>query len=148
MLHLTRNERSGADQWFSRFLYACREGDLSENGYNILHGYPTEAKIDFWYAHRDNAQWSHDDQGCQYEKYDILLCWDHWDKNVKECEHCWRERKRRARVLHFDSHAAQARERLAELHFARVTKAQDFWMQQILHPTGFATDIAPKSCRL
>ena len=105
MLHLTRNERRGADQWFSRFLNTCRKGDLSENDYNFLHGSPTEAKVDFWYAHRDNAQWSHDDQGCRYEKYDILKCWDHWDKSVKECEHCWRERQQRARLLHFDSHA-------------------------------------------
>ena len=79
---------------------------------------PTEAKIDFWYAHRHNAEWNHDDQRCRYEKYDILRCWDKWDCSVKECEHCWRERKRRAHVLHFDSHAAQARERLTEPHFA------------------------------
>ena len=118
MLHLNRNERSGADQWFSRCLNACRQGNLNENDYNFLHGYPTEAKIDFWYAHRHNAEWNHDDQRCRYEKYDILRCWDKWDGSVKECEHCWRERKRRARVLHFDSHAAQARERLAEPHFA------------------------------
>ena len=112
MLHLTRNELSGADHWFSSVLSACRVGNLTENDYNFLHGYPTEdtpeAKIDFWYAHRDNAEWKHDSQGCRYEKYDILSCWDAWDRNAKECEHCWRERKRRARVLHFDSHAPHA----------------------------------------
>ena len=31
LMHLDRNERSGADTWFSNFLNACREGRLSED---------------------------------------------------------------------------------------------------------------------
>ena len=47
MLHLSRNERSGADEWFSHVLNLCRAGNLAEDDYNFLHGYPTEARVNF-----------------------------------------------------------------------------------------------------
>ena len=50
--HLNQNIRSGMDQWFSAVLNHCRLGDLQEDDYNFLHGYPTKAKISFWYEHR------------------------------------------------------------------------------------------------
>ena len=97
VLHLSQNERSGADLWFSNLLNACREGNMDEDDYNFLHGYPTEQKICFWYAHREDPTWKHDDENCRYASYHILDHWDHCSKF--ECEDCWAERKRRVRVL-------------------------------------------------
>ena len=72
ILHLTRNERSGADKWFSHVLNSCREGDLQEDDFNFLHGYPTEGAIKFWYEHREDSNWTHDEKMCSYTKYRIL----------------------------------------------------------------------------
>ena len=160
ILHLSRNERSGADAWFAQVLNTCREGNLSEDDYNFLHGFPTEAGICFWYAQRKNELWSHDEQHCHYRPYPILTQWNARQAN-NECEHCWLERKRRARVLHLQSHAAQARERLADPHFAesvlitqynmavfyfaqeraisfaRQSEAQAFWIQAADSPPNW-----------
>ena len=38
-------------------------------------------------------QWTHNESGCDYEKYSILDHWNHWPQE-KECEHCWVERER------------------------------------------------------
>ena len=115
ILHLARNERSGNDEWFSQLLNACRNGNLSEDDYNYLHGYPTEATITFWYAHRSNTNWKHSEL-CRYSRYHVL---DHWNECPSfECIHCWQERKRRARVLHLGTHASHAREQLADPRFA------------------------------
>ena len=122
ILHLTRNERSGQDKWFSNFLNACREGTLKEDDYNYIHGYPTKGKIDFWYEQRNTQGWIHDDENCSGTPYSIL---DHWNiyptstRNKKiECKFCWQERKRRARVLHMDRYEAYGRERLEHPDFA------------------------------
>ena len=150
ILHLSQNERSGNDQWFSNVLNACRNENLSEDDYNFLRGYPTEATINWWYAHRANTLWSHTET-CRYSPYRIL---DHWNEcPAFECQDCWQERKRRARVLHLETHASQAREQLADprfaesvlitqynvavfyfaqeraLNFVRSQKAQAFWIQ-------------------
>ena len=156
ILHLSRNERSGSDQWFSRVLNACREGNLQEDDYNFLHGYPTEAPIDFWYEHRNNAEWQHQEDHCHYQKYHIWEHWSEWPGTKErnhECRDCWNERKRRARALHLQQYPNHARAQLADskfaesvlitqynmavfyfaqeraIHFARATKAQAFWVQ-------------------
>ena len=160
VLHLTRNERSGADTWFSQLLNSCREGCLTETDYNFLHGYPTETKVDSWYVRRDDKTWRHVEELCKYEKYHLLDHWKEWP-GAYECEDCWRERKRRARALHLDSHEAQGQERLADPHFAesvlitqynmavfhfaqarainfaRASKAQAFWIQAADSPPNW-----------
>ena len=120
VLHLTRNERSGADTWFSQVLNSCREGSLSETEYNFLHGYPTEAKVESWYARRDDKKWRHREELCKYEKYHILEHWKEWP-GAYECEDCWSERKRRARALHLDSYPAHGQERLGDPILRRVS---------------------------
>ena len=162
MMHLDVNERSGADRWFSRVLDACREGNLCEDDYNFLHGYPTEARIEFWYEYRHINQGAHSQPLCRYMPYCIRDHWDRWPEelqNTGECVHCWTERKRRARVLLLESHPEQAKERLTHssfdkavlitpynvavyyfaqqraLNFARSTNAASFWIQ--------ATDAPP-----
>ena len=52
LMHLDTNERSGADKGFGGVLEACREGNLGEDDYNFIHGYPTRAPIRFWYHRR------------------------------------------------------------------------------------------------
>ena len=156
ILHLTRNERSGADKWFSHVLNSCREGDLQEDDFNFLHGYPTEGAIKFWYEHREDSNWIHDDKTCSYTKYQIMDHWQEWPgASGFECKACWRERKRRARVLHLQSHQSHARARLTDpdfaesvlitqynmavfyfaqqraINFARTHKRQAFWIQAI-----------------
>ena len=110
ILHLSVNERSGADVWFSKLLNSCRQGELREDDYNFLHGYPTKSKIDFWYAERSNPLWKHEDQNCHYQSYHVRSHWTQWPAEDYECRHCWLERKRRCRVLLLDAKAAQARE--------------------------------------
>ena len=56
-------------------LNSCRDGDLQEDDFNFLHGYPTEGAIKFWYEHREDSNWTHDEKMCSYTKYRIL---DHW----------------------------------------------------------------------
>jgi len=46
VLHLIENMRSGKDAWFSRLLDSCREGSMSANDYNFLHGFPTVCRVD------------------------------------------------------------------------------------------------------
>ncbi len=42
-LELTVNIRNGADVWYAAVIEECRKGKLTEENYNFLHGYPTEA---------------------------------------------------------------------------------------------------------
>ena len=41
VLHLNVNKRSGNDAWFSKLLDDCREGQMTEDDFNFLHGFPT-----------------------------------------------------------------------------------------------------------
>ena len=84
----------------------------------------------------------------------MLQCWDKWPAAKGfECVHCWRERKRRARVLFLDEHPEIAKHRLQDpafaeavlitpfndsvfyfaqqraINFATATGAQSFWIQ-------------------
>ena len=167
MLHLDSNERSGADKWFAKVLVTCREGNMSEDDYNFLHGYPTAASIDSWYHRNDDPQWTHDSQACQYNPYCIRQHWQHWSPERArnfECLDCWQERKRRARVIDVSNDAAQAKKTLTDpafanailvtqynvavfsfaqhraLNFAHASNAQSFWIQ--------ATDSPPNCCLL
>ena len=121
MLHLDTNERSGADKWFGSVLYACRDGALTEEDYNFLHGYPTRERIRFWYHRRTDANFAHHSNGCAYKPYHVR---DHWEKYPEderfECQDCWIERKRRARVLRLDAYQQQESARLVDPRFANA----------------------------
>ena len=132
MLHLSVNERSGADVWFSNLLNSCRQGELREDDYNFLHGYPTKSKIDFWYAERSNPLWKHEDQNCHYQSYHVRSHWTQWPAEDYECRHCWLERKRRCRVLLLDATAAQTREREAYAAQARERLSLPYFADSIL----------------
>lgn len=119
ILHLSVNQRSGADKWFSSVLDECREGALSESNYNFLHGYPTSMPITFWFAKREINNGEHTVPKCQYTPYHILDHWHQWPQQ-NECYDCWLERKRRARVLFVDTRSAQAQERLTNAQFAKA----------------------------
>ena len=71
-MHLSVNFRSGADQWFSHVLDACRSGKLEEDDYNFLHGYPTITKISFWYDRKDDEGWNHS-QRCEHRATGSLV---------------------------------------------------------------------------
>ena len=63
-LHLNENKRSGKDTWYSQLPDDCREGKMTENDYNLLHGFPTMSRtrasctsnrcIAFEYQMKDN----------------------------------------------------------------------------------------------
>ena len=132
ILHLEKNERSGADVWFSNLLNACREGNLSEDDYNFLHGFPTKKSIDFWYEHRlQHDDWArqHAAMNCSYSPYRITDYWECWPESMQlsfECSHCWRERKRRARALLLDTHSSIAQQRMADPAFAEAVLITPF----------------------
>ena len=99
------------------------EKALSEDDYNFIHGYPTHSRIIFWYEKRDNIHWIHDEQKCTGTPYSIFEHWQEYltsSKKEFECVHCWRERKRRARVLHMEHYENYGRERLADSQFAET----------------------------
>ena len=94
MMHLDVNERSGQDVWFSEILDHCREGALTEDDYNFLHGYPTKKPVEFWYHQRAVNGGHHTLPLCKYEPYCIHQYWQQWPGEF-ECQNCWQERKRR-----------------------------------------------------
>ena len=102
VLHLDVNKRSGKDAWFSKLLDDCREGQLTENDFNYLHGFPTMC--------RANATCT--DRRCDDFEAKMKQCikdteksWEtHWRMILSlQCPECQQERKRRIRVMH--SHA-------------------------------------------
>ena len=120
ILHLKENQRSGADMWFSEILNACRLGQLSDEDYNFLHGFPTRACG----SHLSGTQSSScaRQQNCPFNssnrmsKFDDQLTaviqdldTDSWSwqavwkqfklREEETCPGCAKERKRRARVL-------------------------------------------------
>ena len=131
VLHLETNIRSGADAWFSKFLDACRKGELDEDDYNFLHGLPTTKQIQHWYHRRNDSTWVHE-VWCQRKANCVAFYWKPSDaqpavednplfepdivlkeKNFLECADCFRERKRRARVLHVDEFPDDAQRELS-----------------------------------
>ena len=88
-MHLDTNERSGADKWFGGVLDACRDGNLGEDDYNFIHGYPTKKPIRFWYHRRKDASFQHDETACTYVPYFIRNHWDAYPATEKyECCDC------------------------------------------------------------
>ena len=88
VLELSTNIRSGEDEWWNEVLEQCRRGELSEDNYDWIHGFPAKASIasaplKFWYAHRKDAT-----KPCVNEK-----CND-------SCSACRAEVLRRNRSLH------------------------------------------------
>ena len=58
---LSTNIRSGEDLWWNEVLEQCRKGELSDDNYNWIHGYPTSvsicrAPLKYWYAYRKEAK--------------------------------------------------------------------------------------------
>ena len=121
MLHLDVNERSGADKWYDSFLQAARLGNVDEDTYNFLHGYPTRGPVTYWHHRNDDSEFDHKCTPCEYKPYHVRDFWDAWPVNdPPECVDCWTERKRRARVLHLDSHWEQDCTRVADRRFAEA----------------------------
>ena len=107
VLELTTNIRSGGDLWYSDFLDACRRGELQENDYNFLHGYPTNASITFWYDQTHKQDWEHP-AWCALRGNSVPFYLQAGMKDsptdaagqALECSTCFQERRRRARCLH------------------------------------------------
>ena len=116
----------------------------------------------YLYDHRDEDSWRHDAGTCAGRPYFIRDHWKTWPNQANfECVHCWKERKRRARVLCLDAQAEQDRQRLADpsfanavlitpynvavfyfaqqraLNFVRNTKAESFWIQATDSPPNW-----------
>ena len=49
VLELSTNIRSGKDRWWNEVLEQCRQGALSEDNYNWLHGFPAK------YVHKQRS---------------------------------------------------------------------------------------------
>ena len=132
VLELTTNIRSGADVWFSNVLEACRAGALEEDDYNFLHGYPTTTPITFWYEHKDDT-WEHGEYcSNRLNKDAFFLAASQTQAPVLrnglpfECEACFRERKRRARVLHIEETPELAAERMNAPEFTESVYITSF----------------------
>ena len=146
----------------SSFLQKARLGNVDEDSYNFLHGYPTREPITYWHHRQDNCEFHHECTPCEYKPYHIRDHWEAWPANdPSECFDCWVERKRRARVLHLDTHWEQDGARLADprfheavfitpynvavfhvaleraMNFARCRQAASFWIQATDSPTNW-----------
>ena len=101
LVEFTVNKRSGADLWFASLIDECRDGELSWDSYDFLHGYPTLA-CGSWIA-KDDAL------ACKSERCRELMesTWpamrragQAWSiAQEMECDLCKTERRRRHRVL-------------------------------------------------
>lgn len=125
-----------------------------------LHGYPTLKNIEFWYHLREQSSNDHSNPCGEYVPYNIHENWDKWPAEF-ECQHCWTERKRRARVLFVDTRSTQAAKSLTDpkfadavlitqynvtvfhfaqqraLNFALNRSAQSFWIQAVDAPPNW-----------
>ena len=85
---LSENIRSGDDKWWNEVLEEARVGDLSENNYNWLHGFPSapirHGRIKFWYSHRDAP---------------TCPCTCLPDSPIDTCQPCVAEKNRICRIL-------------------------------------------------
>ena len=86
---LSQNIRSGEDRWGNEVLEQARQGDLSDENYNWLHGFPStcirQAGLQFWYHHSDET---------------TSPCTCPTDCNTDVCKACVDEKQRRCRVVH------------------------------------------------
>ena len=111
--------------WYSNFLEACRSGTPEEADYNFLHGYPTTAKISFWYEREDNDQWVHP-AWCEATgnrrpftlNIRMTEALEDDDGHCFECKDCFRERQGRARALHLDEAPEDAGSKLNAQEFS------------------------------
>ena len=125
VLELTTNIRSGGDLWYSDFLDACRRGELQENDYNFLHGYPTKARITFWYDQTHKQDWEHP-AWCALRGNSVPFYLHAGMKDsptdaagqALECSACFQERRRRARCLHCELCSEDAAAKINEARFA------------------------------
>ena len=124
VLQLTTNIRSGEDTWFAHFLESCRAGALTEDDYNFFHGYPTSERICFWYTQRD-TEWQHP-KWCKLRgngtPFILLSNATEAPRDEKaqplECLDCFKERQRRARVLHIEASPSDAADKINAPDFA------------------------------
>ena len=126
VLELTVNVRSGADTWFSDVLAACRLGNMLEDDYNFLHGFPTTTKISFWWDKKDADDWTHV-KWCEDRANSAPFNWSAKMKQAPldlhgrkfECAICFAERKRRCRVINMrEDDLEVAANKLNDVHFA------------------------------
>jgi len=120
VVELAVNKRSGEDIWFSDVLDECRAGDLSEDNYNFLHGYPTSVgSIRFWYHRRKESPPWH----CTCEQKSYQMDFANFGTAVAstagafECQDCQQERFRRKRVLNMQAATLWEEKQLNELKF-------------------------------
>ena len=134
VIDLTVNVRSGADKWFSDLLASCRLGEMCEDDYNFLHGFPTTTAITFWWAKAQDKEWKHP-AWCAERRNATPFSWKHNDTKAPlntdgqrfECAVCFQERKRRCRVLAVASENQTATvEKLNDVHFAESTYITSF----------------------
>ena len=57
VLQLSTNIRSGEDEWWNAVLEQCRQGELTQDNYDWMHGFAASTSIvnstlKFWYAYR------------------------------------------------------------------------------------------------
>ena len=84
---LSQNIRSGEDKWWNEVLEQARQGELSEDNYNWLHGFPStcirNAPLKFWYRYKNSCE---------------SPCTCPQSSNTDICEACLMEKQRRCRV--------------------------------------------------
>ena len=100
-LELSVNIRSRADVWYSSVIDECRRGRLTEENYNFLHGYPTNAVGSYLSITRSTMC---GDSACEKLMNESWpdnrrqgVGWNHC--KMQECEVCQQERERRNRLM-------------------------------------------------
>ena len=91
------------DAWYSRFLEECRIGQLSEENYNFLMGFPTLHAGSWMLNENNEGQVTCGHADCQKLPATwrlMALDGSSWEKmQDMECDFCKQERKRRTRLI-------------------------------------------------
>ena len=111
VMHLDVNKRSGGDEWFSSVLDACRLGELDDEDYCFLYGFPTK-HCGSWLTQQNKSTCTTAACGeLLFAKYAKEMpegtTWQqHWKElQTKECSACKAERQRRKRVMQCEEFA-------------------------------------------
>lgn len=98
VLHLDVSKRSSADNWFTEFLNESRMGQLQDDQYNFMHGFPT---LNCSRAECMEANCKNMPEYVQQKAQDTTKSWHMlWEEvQQRECIACQKERLRRKRVL-------------------------------------------------
>jgi hypothetical protein len=136
VLCLEQNKRSGADAWFSELLTNCREGDMTEDQYNFLHGLPTKV-CGSWLSRDQRSMCGNGECDRFYDNASSILSdysrpWQvRWEEAKQmECAKCAEERQRRKRVIGCGAYGglkdAEAAAILASVRFSRSLLITEF----------------------